>query len=221
MHLVAISAWSSRCSRYMQICTICAYIELEIRITAIFMNYLSYIQLDQRALRDDICDRHLITSRLCEEQPLTIPRLIFFYLQFISKKNRILTYTYLFKEGTIVAKKDFYKEQHSAELPIPNLEVLGLLKSLKSRGFVTETFNWCHYYYFLTNEGIEFLRTYLAIPAEIVPATLKQPATVSRPTGAPEPREKKSGPGGDFKPSFEGRRDGYRAREPRERREPR
>jgi len=125
-------------------------------------------------------------------------------------------YTYLFKEGTLVAKKDYFKDSHSTELDIPNLEVIGLLRSFKSKGFVTETFNWCYYYWYLTNEGIEYLRTYLAIPEDIIPATLKQPTTVSRPTGAPAEREKKSGPGGDFKPSFErGQRDGYRAREQR------
>lgn len=90
------------------------------------------------------------------------------------------------------------------------------MRSFRSKGYVTETFNWQYYYWYLTNEGIEYLRTYLALPAEIVPATLKQPTSVSRPTGAPEPREKKTGPGGDFKPSFErGNRDGYRPREAR------
>lgn len=50
---------------------------------------------------------------------------------------------------------------------------MALLKSFKSKGFCRETFNWQYYYYYLTNEGIEYLRTYLALPAEIVPATLK------------------------------------------------
>jgi small subunit ribosomal protein S10e len=136
---------------------------------------------------------------------------------FISKKNRITTYTYLFKEGTLVAKKDYFKDSHSAKLDIPNLEVIGLLRSLRSKGFVTETFNWQYYYWYLTNDGIEYLRKYLALPAEIVPDTLKAPATQSRPTGAPEERKSKGGPGGDFNPSFEGRgnRDGYRQREQR------
>ncbi|RYY83241.1 hypothetical protein EON63_11715 [archaeon] len=45
-----------------------------------------------------------------------------------------------------------------------------------------QTFNWQYYYYILTNDGIEFLRQYLALPAEIVPATLKKSA------GAPSGR---------------------------------
>ena len=76
-----------------------------------------------------------------------------------------------------MCKKDKYGPQHSAEIPIPNLEVMALLKSFKSKGFVRETFNWQYYYYYLTNEGIEYLRAYLALPEEIVPATLKAAAS--------------------------------------------
>ena len=118
-------------------------------------------------------------------------------------------------EGTLVCKKDKYGPQHSAELPIPNLEVMALLKSFKSKGFVRETFNWQYYYYYLTNEGIEYLRAYLALPEEIVPATLKAAASTAKPSGRPED-DKKSGPGGSFNPEFQGSgfgrgsRDGYR-----------
>ena len=153
--------------------------------------------------------------RHCARSYINVLIFLSLSLQFVTKKNRITVYTYLFKEGTLVAKKDYFKDSHSDELDVPNLEVIGLLRSFRSKGFVKETFNWQYYYWYLTNEGIDYLRTYLALPADIVPATLKQPATVSRPTGAPEPREKKAGgPGGDFKPSFEGgrreSRDGYR-----------
>jgi small subunit ribosomal protein S10e len=125
---------------------------------------------------------------------------------------------HLFKEGTLVAKKDYFKASHSEELDIPNLEVIGLLRSFRSKGYVNETFNWQYYYWYLTNEGIEYLRTYLALPADLIPATLKQPAVQSRPTGAPEPRGEKKGGFGNGKPSFEGKggnRDGYRPREQR------
>jgi small subunit ribosomal protein S10e len=76
--------------------------------------------------------------------------------------------------------------KHSDELPIPNLEVMALLKSFKSKGYVNETFNWQYYYYYLTNEGIDYLRAYLALPEEIVPATLKKAAVAAKPTGRPE-----------------------------------
>ncbi|CAI0546489.1 unnamed protein product [Linum tenue] len=81
------------------------------------------------------------------------------------------------------------------------------MQSFKSKEYVRETFAWMHYYWYLTNEGIEFLRTYLNLPSEIVPATLKKSAKpLGRPMGGPPGR----GPRfeGD-RPRF-GDRDGYR-----------
>jgi len=77
---------------------------------------------------------------------------------FITKKNRLAVYSYLFKEGVIVVKKDFHSAKHSAAIPILNLEVMKLLQSFKSRGLVRETFNWQWYYYYLTEEGVTYLR---------------------------------------------------------------
>merc|ERR1719154_242520 len=54
-----------------------------------------------------------------------------------------------------------------------------VLKSLKSRGHVDETFTWRHAYYRLNNTGITYLRETLHLPAEIVPATLKKQATAA------------------------------------------
>jgi len=91
----------------------------------------------------------------------------------------------------LVCKKDFYIPSH-AVLEIPNLgfdfvvqfffnfltppfplEVMMLMKSLKSRGYVKELFNWRHLYYFLTEEGVEYLREYLHLPPSVIPATHK------------------------------------------------
>eukprot|EP01031_Cornospumella_fuschlensis_P029302 gene29302-35374_t len=127
---------------------------------------------------------------------------------FIPKKNRILVYSYLFKEGVLVVKKDYYAPSHSEELNIPNLEVCCLMRTMKSKGFVTETFNWQYYYYILTNDGIEYLRQYLALPAEIVPATLKKSAGAA----SGEKPEKKAVAGGDFNPEFQkGGKEEYRS----------
>jgi small subunit ribosomal protein S10e len=41
------------------------------------------------------------------------------------------------------------------------------LQSLKSRAYVTEQFAWRHYYWYLTNEGIQYLRDYLHLPPEV------------------------------------------------------
>ncbi|KAH9373172.1 hypothetical protein HPB48_004917 [Haemaphysalis longicornis] len=99
------------------------------------------------------------------------------------KKNRVAIYEYLFKEGVMVAKKDFHAAKHPELDTIPNLQVIKALQSLKSRGYVKEQFAWRHYYWYLTNEGIQYLRDYLHLPPEIVPTTLKkQPRqeTISR-----------------------------------------
>ncbi|KAG8512140.1 40S ribosomal protein S10, partial [Galemys pyrenaicus] len=103
------------------------------------------------------------------------------------KKNRIAIYELLFKEGVMVAKKDVHMPKHPelADKNVPNLHVMKAMQSLKSRGFVKEQFAWRHFYWYLTNEGIQYLRDYLHLPPEIVPATLRR----SRPeTGRPRPK---------------------------------
>jgi small subunit ribosomal protein S10e len=93
----------------------------------------------------------------------------------VPKKDRLTIYRYLFKEGVMVAKKDCNKEKHDdPELDVRNIYVIKLLTSLKSRGYVTERFSWQWYYWYLTNEGIAYLREYLHLPQEIVPNTLKK-----------------------------------------------
>ncbi|CAH1371648.1 hypothetical protein MTP99_013088 [Tenebrio molitor] len=92
------------------------------------------------------------------------------------KKNRIAIYEYLFKEGVMVAKKDTHAPKHPELESIPNLQVIKALQSLKSKGYVKEQFAWRHYYWYLTNGGIEYLRTILHLPPEIVPSTLKRQA---------------------------------------------
>lgn len=129
--------------------------------------------------------------------------------------KRIFLFSLYFLEGTIVAKKDFYADKHSDELPIPNLEVLCLMRSFASKKFVTETFNWRYYYYILTPEGIDYLREYLALPADVVPATLRVPAAAPKPEGQERTyKDKNAGPGADFKPEFQREkpaREGYRS----------
>lgn len=80
----------------------------------------------------------------------------------------------------MVAQKDFHAPKHPALKKIKNLHVIKAMQSLKSRGYVKEQFAWRHYYWYLTNTGIQYLRDYLHLPPEIVPPTLK------RKTGAPD-----------------------------------
>lgn len=109
-----------------------------------------------------------------------------------------------------MARKDF-KNKHS-RLDVPNIVVLELMRSFVSRSFVKEQYAWRHYYWcispphfphvffnirYLTNEGIEYLRTYLHLPAEIVPSTLKKttraPQTQRPAEGERPPRMGQSG----------------------------
>ncbi|PNX98421.1 40S ribosomal protein s10-like [Trifolium pratense] len=110
--------------------------------------------------------------------------------------------------GVCYAKKDYNLAKHP-DIDVPNLQVIKLMQSFKSREYVRETFAWMHYYSFLTNDGIEFLRTYLNLPYEIVPATLKKQAkpTGARPFGGDSPR---GPPRFEGERRFGGDRDGYR-----------
>ena len=100
----------------------------------------------------------------------------------VPKKNRLAVYSYLFKEGVLVAKKDVVNKHPRIEGDIPNVEVLALMKSFVSRGLVKHTYNWRYNYYYLKDEGIEYLREYLHIPEGVVPETLTKAAAKPAPT---------------------------------------
>jgi small subunit ribosomal protein S10e len=109
--------------------------------------------------------------------------------------------------------------------------VIKALQSLDSRGYVKTQFSWQWYYYTLTPEGLEYLREWLHLPAEIVPQThIKQQRSHAPPRGmlggdgererrpggrgAPRDRDnyrrrddgagKEGGAPGDFNPGFRG-----------------
>uniref|UniRef100_A0A3B1JB82 Plectin/eS10 N-terminal domain-containing protein n=1 Tax=Astyanax mexicanus TaxID=7994 RepID=A0A3B1JB82_ASTMX len=84
-------------------------------------------------------------------------------------------YERLFRDGVMVAKKDKRPQTKHPEIQgVGNLQVIRAMGSLKSRGFVRETFTWRHFYWYLTNEGIVYLRDYLHLPPEIVPTPLQR-----------------------------------------------
>jgi len=93
----------------------------------------------------------------------------------VPKKNRLAIYSYLFKEGVIVTKKDHSMTKHP-QIEVPNLHVCKLMQSLMSREVVKEKFNWQYLFYTLTDKGIEYLREYLHVSEDTVPATLKKPS---------------------------------------------
>lgn len=108
-------------------------------------------------------------------------------------------YGLLFQDGVIVAKKDKRPQSmHPDVTGVTNMKVISAMGSLKSKGCVRETFAWKHAYYYLTDEGIAYLREYLRLPPEIMPASLqpvRRPAssaqvqTVKAPTSyIPKPK---------------------------------
>merc|ERR1712063_158618 len=119
----------------------------------------------------------------------------------IPKKDRKEVYKYIFQEGVMVAKKDFNKPQHD-DVPVRNLYVIKLMTSLKSRGYVKESFTWQVFYWYLTNEGTEYLRDYLNLEEDVVTVThKKQKSSRSRRDNRSYRRndnnEKKNYPGND------------------------
>ena len=67
-------------------------------------------------------------------------------------------YEALFKEGVLVAPKDFNLPAHPDLTSVRNLEVVKCMQSLTSQGFVKTQFSWQWYYYTLTPEGLDYLR---------------------------------------------------------------
>ncbi|XP_062944021.1 small ribosomal subunit protein eS10-like [Cynocephalus volans] len=90
------------------------------------------------------------------------------------KKNRIAIYELLFKEGLTVAKKDVHMPKHPelAGKNEPNLHIMKAMQSVKSQGYMKEQFSWRHFYWYLTNEGTQYLQDHLHLPPEAVPVTL-------------------------------------------------
>ncbi|CAG7941489.1 unnamed protein product [Penicillium nalgiovense] len=111
--------------------------------------------------------------------------------------------------GVLVAKKDFNLPKHS-DIDTKNLYVIKALQSLDSRGFVKTQFSWQYYYYTLTPEGLDYLREWLHLPAEVVPAThIKQQRSHAPPRGMMGGEEQRGERRGPRAP----REGGYRRRE--------
>lgn len=108
----------------------------------------------------------------------------------------------LFREGVLVAEKDPRPRRAHPQLPgVPNVEVLRAMASLRSRRLVRETFAWRHFYWYLTDEGIAYLRRYLRLPPEIVPLSLQRTrrpaAPARRPAEAADTGKARPATGGD------------------------
>jgi small subunit ribosomal protein S10e len=60
---------------------------------------------------------------------------------------------------------------------VHNLKVMMIMKSLKSKNFVSEIFSWQHLYYCINAEGVEHLKEFLGLKGQnIKPETFKKRA---------------------------------------------
>ena len=138
----------------------------------------------------------------------------------IPKADRRSIHENLFREGVLVAAKDFNLPEHPDIPGVKNLYVIKACQSLNSRGLVKTRYSWNYFYYTLTPEGLEYLREWLHLPAEIVPAThIKQQRSHAPPRGmmgGDGERERRPfggrGRGGD-RPERGDRDGGYRRRD--------
>jgi small subunit ribosomal protein S10e len=92
-------------------------------------------------------------------------------------------------------------------------QVIKACQSLTSRGYLKTQFSWQWYYYTLTPEGLDYLREWLHLPAEIVPQThVKQQRSHAPPRGmlGGDSGERRAGGRGGPRGDREG---GYRRRE--------
>ncbi|KAK3698209.1 hypothetical protein LTR37_017034 [Vermiconidia calcicola] len=129
--------------------------------------------------------QHSTTPSTCKHRDkVYLERLILTQrFRLIPKADRKLIHEYLFREGVLVAKKDFNQPKHG-EIDTKNLYVIKACQSLTSRGYLKTQFSWQWYYYTLTPEGLDYLREWLHLPAEIVPQThVKQQRSHAPPRG--------------------------------------
>ncbi|KAK5070374.1 hypothetical protein LTS08_007754 [Lithohypha guttulata] len=149
------------------------------------------------------------TNSRCARSPEERLRLV---TMLIPKADRKKIHEYLFREGVLVAKKDYNLPKHQ-DLDVKNLFVVKACQSLTSRGYLKTQFSWQYYYYTLTPEGLDYLREWLHLPAEIVPAThIKQqrnPTHVPRGMMGGDDR----GPRGRGGPRRDREEGGYRRRD--------
>ena len=93
-------------------------------------------------------------------------------------------------------------------------QVIKACQSLTSRNYLKTQFSWQWYYYTLTPEGLDYLREWLHLPAEIVPAThIKQQRSHAPPKGMMGGDDRRPGGRGGPRGDRGDREGGYRRRD--------
>ena len=80
----------------------------------------------------------------------------------VPRESKRKIFQFLLREGVIVVKKDAYLPKHQQLTDVANLHVMMVVKSLKSKGFLQEVYNWKWGYYFITNKGVAYLAKQLS-----------------------------------------------------------
>jgi len=98
----------------------------------------------------------------------------------VPKKTRDDVYRFLFTEGVICCKKDRLSTWQGTlggkKFEAPVHHVWYLMRSLLSRNLIKEQFAWRHFYWFLNDEGIAYLRQYFHLADTVVPNSMKPTA---------------------------------------------
>merc|ERR1712170_209702 len=96
----------------------------------------------------------------------------------IPNPQRRAIYEFLFREGVLCAPKNIWIKENpvisrdkATKVPVTNLQVVHLMKSFTSKKYVTHQYAWRTHYWFLTNEGVTFLRAQLGANDTVVPRT--------------------------------------------------
>jgi hypothetical protein len=83
-------------------------------------------------------------------------------------------------EGVLYAEKDFNLEKHP-EIEVPNLQVIKLMQSFKSKEYVTERFAWRHYYWCVPPASHPSLLQALLPAPKPAPTVVPSASLVSQP----------------------------------------
>ena len=101
-------------------------------------------------------------------------------MTYVPKKTRDDVYRYFFVEGVVTCKKDplgtWEGELGGKKFHAPALSIWYLMRSMKSRGLIKEQFAWRQFYWYLNDEGVNYLRKYLHLAETVVPNTHKKSA---------------------------------------------
>ena len=97
----------------------------------------------------------------------------------IPKKNRDDLYRFFFTEGVVCCHKNrlgvWRASLGGKRIEMPVNHVMQLMRQLKSRGLLKEQFAWRHFYWFLNDAGVAFMRKYLFLAENVVPNTQRKP----------------------------------------------